>query len=143
MEFDQFLSHLADYLNVKKGVMKLHYNRHSVLQQNVEVQKVLAEGQLKEVSPALEEVNQLMDPLLEGQHIPHQVPEVGRPVRTQLDDKAWKKQWKRQSKRKAEVQQEKKEKKKKKAKKQAKKKETDEEEEEEGVYEVKKILARS
>ena len=62
-----------------------------MLNQNVEVQKLLQESQLKEVTPGLEETNQLMDPLLEGNVISTVVPKQGRLVRTVLEDKKWEK----------------------------------------------------
>lgn len=133
MEFEVFLSHLADYLNVDKVVMKEHYNRFSVLNQNVEVQKLLQESQLKEVTPGLEETNQLMDPLLEGNVISTVVPKQGRLVRTVLEDKKWEKVWKKHKKDK--------ERKKRKAKKEKKKGPAKKKLKKEGdEYEVKKVL---
>ena len=108
--------------------MKDHYNRFSVLQQNVEVQKVLQEGQLGEITPVLEDVNLLMDPLLDDNEIPKMVPKEGRPVRTTLDDQKWRKEL---QKRKGST---------KKDSKKAKKRRVKKADSEEKEYEVKKIL---
>lgn len=89
LELETFTSHLADYLNVEEKVMKDYYDRFSVLDQDVQVQKVLQASQFPGLDKELLEVEKLNKPLLQGNAITDLVPAVGRPVRTELDDKAW------------------------------------------------------
>lgn len=93
-DFEAFLRKLSDYLNVNVPVMKEHYNRHSVLKNNVEVQQVVNQPQFDAVQSEVNEVNNLIGSVLDGRTSAVTMSEKngGRPIRTTIEDEQWKEQ---------------------------------------------------